>query len=157
MTTDLFLASVEGLIKELEGRARRVQNSLSILQHQDSSYAQDHRALIAAYDDALAALRRHRDEATNAQSPILKEPTGPPCPVCCRPSWPMSENGKLWRCSAPGCVVSSFATLDEFGRPHSYKINGREVLSMDGAQQVARESCSGKDPNPRLIHLLTGY
>lgn len=139
MSGPLFLPSIEERIKDLERAARRVRHSLSILQHQDSSYAQDHRALLAAYDEALAVFRRHRDEAVNSGPAVLEEPTGPPCPVCCRPSWPMSESGALWRCSGPGCPVSSFAPLDEFGRPLFYSINGRRVASVAAVEALARE------------------
>lgn len=166
MTGPLFLPSLEARIKDLEGAARRVRHSLDVLEHQDSSYAQDHRALLAAYEEALAVFRRHRDEAVNSGPAVLEEPNGPLCPACCRPSWPMSTNGRLWRCSAPSCAVSTFILTDRLplrswdvsealadgqrldhagvlakvATPRTYNIGGREVLSCAGALEAMHEA-----------------
>jgi hypothetical protein len=167
MTGPLFLPSLNERIRDLERAVGRVRHSLSLLQHQDSSYAQDHRALLAAYGEALAVFKRHRDAAVNSGPAVLDEPNGPLCPVCCRPSWPMSQNGRLWRCSKPECMVSSFVLSDKLpdweasealaagqelehlgaslkvqpvSLPQSYNVNGREVLSVAGVQALAREA-----------------
>lgn len=152
MTGPIFLPSLNERIRDLEASMRRVRQSLFLLKHQDSSYAQDHRALLDAYGEALAVFKRHRDAAVNSGSAVLDEPIGPLCPVCCRPSWPMSENGRLWRCSRHGCPVSSFATLDEFGRPHAYNINGRVVASCAGVESMAREAFP--DGIPSRVEML---
>lgn len=141
MAIDLFLASVEALIKEMTGRRHRVQNSLSILQHQDSSYAQDHRALLAAYDEALVVLRRHRDQATNAKSPIIEEPSVPPLPPweTCEPPWDgqsVEHFGVPMKIKAP-CLQPDV--------PLSYQIGDRKVLSMEGAHRVFSDLPDLKD------------
>lgn len=179
MSGELFTASINALILDLEGRAARVRHSLSVLKHPDSPYAHAHRALLAAYDAALSSLKVHRAAFVSPAVEVPGGATGPQCPICCSPSWPMEGSGSMWCCTRPGCPVSSFVLTDhlpmpaedvaaameaakveavavptEVAAPLSYVVNGREVLSVAGAQQLARETFpDGVPPVPPPSHL----
>lgn len=116
-------ASLDHLHAELQARYNRVKASLGTLKHQDSEYANQHRLLLAAYSDLLAVAAEHLGRIPAAvpprPAPVTEVADGPPCPVCCMPSW-RTEKPRVWRCTKPGCLVSIFSVDRDGGIAEIY-------------------------------------
>src|SRR5574340_419333 len=145
MSGELFTASINALILDLEGRAARVRHSLSVLKHPDSPYAHAHRALLAAYDAALSSLKVHRAAFVSPAVEVPGGATGPQCPICCSPSWPMEGSGSMWCCTRPGCPVSSFVLTDHLPMPAEDVAAAMEAAKVE-AVAVPTEVASPLSP-----------
>ena len=58
----MFMASLDHDHKELLKRRSRVSRSYESLKMKESTYAQEHKALLAYLDDLIAANRQHKSD-----------------------------------------------------------------------------------------------
>jgi hypothetical protein len=63
---NMYDASIAGRIRDFHQGIARIEASLKTLQHQSSTYADDHRALITVYRDVLSVLTKAERDTPHA-------------------------------------------------------------------------------------------